>query len=35
MPPKNNKPNKTVVATAGNLSRSLRSGRSISAVPYF
>ncbi len=29
------KPNKTVVATAGNVSRSLRAGRSIAAVPTF
>ena len=29
------KPNKSVVATAGNASCSLRSGRSISAVPHF
>ena len=29
------KSNKTVVATAGNVPRSLRSGRSISAVPHF
>ncbi|MGB6222737.1 hypothetical protein, partial [Haloferula sp.] len=29
------KPNKTVVATAGKVTRSLRSGRLTSAVPHF